>query len=147
MDRSNWIPRFVTATLALTLFVPGLSAQEADTAEAQTPKGFYTEAQADRGEEAFAESCGYCHSPSEFSGSSFMQNWSGAPVGQLYGLISSTMPMDAPGMLPMQEYTDIIAYILQMNDLPADATELPADRQALSEIVIENTSGGDSRQR
>lgn len=151
------IQPLAVAAVLLVLGPPGTAAQQADSADADSTRadsvrtagggGYYTEAQAERGEQAFTENCSYCHSESQFSGSSFMQSWSGASVGDLFGLISSTMPRDGPGMLRPQTYTDIIAYILQLNDLPAGQTELPADPQALDGIAIEAPSEESSGER
>jgi len=103
--------------------------------------GFFTAAQAERGEQTFDNTCSFCHATSQFSGSTFMRSWGGAPVDQLYSLISSTMPYDAPGSLSTQQYVDVVAYILEINDLPAGDSELPADPEALSEILIEEPAG------
>lgn len=102
--------------------------------------GLFTEEQADRGEQTFENTCSFCHATSQFSGTTFMRSWGGAPVDQLYQLISSTMPYDAPGSLSQQQYVDVVAYILELNDLPAGEMELPSDPAAMSEIRIEEPS-------
>lgn len=115
-------------------------AEAAETEEEAAPAertGLFTAEQAERGEQTFDNTCSFCHATSQFSGSTFMRSWGGAPVDQLYSLIASTMPYDAPGSLSTQQYVDVVAYILELNDLPAGDTELPTDPAALSEIRIE----------
>ena len=50
---------------------------------------------------------------------------------RLYDYISRTMPFDNPGTLSEQEYWDVIAFLLDANELlPAD-TVLDADAEPL----------------
>lgn len=72
-----------------------------------------------------------------------MRAWEGAAVGQFYSLVSATMPYDGPGTLPPQQYADVVAYILSLNDFPAGDTELPPDPAVLDEIQIQSPSAGD----
>lgn len=114
----------------------------AEATAAEEPAGpeamsYYTPEQADRGESTYQSTCSFCHATSQFSGTTFMRSWGGAPVDQLYQLIASTMPYDSPGSMSRQQYTDVVAYILSLNDLPAGDTELPSDTEALSQIRIE----------
>lgn len=98
--------------------------------------GVYTEEQARRGRGLFAENCSYCHAPSQFSGGTFINRWSGSPVGSFFQLVRTTMPFDGPGRLSPQQYADVVAYVLEMNGFPAGETPLPPDREALQEIRI-----------
>ncbi|MFP3948456.1 MAG: c-type cytochrome [Gemmatimonadota bacterium] len=110
---------------------------EAEETAAAARTGLYTVEQAERGEQTYDDTCSFCHATSQFSGTTFMRSWGGSPVDQLYSLIASTMPYDAPGSLSTQQYVDVVAYILELNDLPAGDDELPTDPDALSEIRIE----------
>ena len=114
---------------------PAGSGEPAPAAEALA--GPYTAAQAARGEETFEEACSSCHTPSEFSGAGFIRSWSGSPISQLVGLIAQTMPGDDPGSLGRQQYVEVVAYVLALNDIPAGATELPTDAAALARLRIE----------
>jgi hypothetical protein len=51
--------------------------------------------------------------------------------------MSKTMPTDDPGHLSTRQYADLTAFILSSNGLAAGAKELPTDKTALNEIVIE----------
>lgn len=92
---------------------------------------FYSEDQAIRGEGFFRETCLSCHASSEFRGSTFERQWKGRTVRDLYASIAFSMPDDNPGGLPAQTYTDIIAYVLELNGYPAGASELKPDRTAM----------------
>jgi mono/diheme cytochrome c family protein len=106
--------------------------------------GLYTEAQAKRGEEGYLKDCAPCHqkdlygdeyAPALVRGT-FYNRWTDLSVGDLYSVICSTMPQDAPGSLPTQEYIDIVSYLLKMNKMPAGQAELPSDQAKLKEIKI-----------
>lgn len=130
-----------SAVLLLALGSTGIAAQDTGSGGPDSVlQGVYTAEQAERGETTYQNVCSYCHSASQFSGSSFLQSWSGAPIGQFFGLISATMPYDGPGSLSRQQYTDVIAYILSLNDFPTGDTELPPDPDALDQIRIERPS-------
>jgi len=100
--------------------------------------GAYTSAQADRGKAAYTANCARCHGSSlegndeipALAGSHLMVDFDGQTAGDLVHRIQSTMPMDNPGTLGMATVTDIAAYILQSNGLPAGSTELSADPSA-----------------
>jgi hypothetical protein len=102
-----------------------------DAATRSTLPAFYTEDQAIRGEGFFRETCLSCHASSEFRGSTFERQWTGRTVRDLYAAIAYSMPDDNPGGLPAQTYTDVIAYILELNDYPAGAAELKPGRAAM----------------
>ena len=106
--------------------------------------GVFTAAQASRGRRAYAQNCESCHGPElkggemapSIAGSDFIVFWTELPVGTLFDRIKSTMPEDGPGRLTDEEYTDILAYLLDANDYPAGEAELPADKMALDAIMI-----------
>lgn len=98
--------------------------------------GVYTEAQATRGEAMAQKSCGSCHSSTDWKGAGFIVGWSGRSVGDLHTHLRTTMPFDSPGNLTAQQYTDIVAYMLKLNDVPAGETELPSDDDGLSRIGV-----------
>ena len=103
--------------------------------------GVFTAAQAGRGRDVYTNSCANCHMTSAHTGGTFASNWNGKRVSDLYELIHSTMPVDNPGSLTAQQYADVVAYMLQLNGLPAGNTPLAADAAALRKIRIEFRSG------
>ena len=96
----------------------------------------FTRAQANRGRDAFNSACTTCHYSSEFSDQQFKFSWRRRTAGDLYELVATSMPEDAPGSLPPQQYADIIAYFLSMNGMDAGSAELPADAEALQGLSL-----------
>lgn len=106
-------------------------------------EGVFTEAQAARGKERYAASCGSCHSEDLLGGSGpalvgefFMQRWTGTTVADMLQTMRQTMPQDSPDSLGTPGYTDLIAYLLQSNSAPAGGVELPPDVAALQRVRI-----------
>ena len=48
------------------------------------------------------------------------------------------MPPSRPASLGDETYADLVAYMLQVNGVAAGDVELPADRDALNQMVIPN---------
>lgn len=146
------IPSAAAAALLIGLamasqgWMSGSAFDTAVAARGQTAwDGVYTDAQASRGEGVYTASCAVCHgddlSGSEMgpglAGASFLEFWDGLSLGDLYQVMSISMPQDNPGSLELSEYVDVIAYMLQKSDYPTGADELPADEAALGQVMIE----------
>jgi mono/diheme cytochrome c family protein len=102
-----------------------------------TNDGVYTKAQAERGQKLFADKCTACHEPSRFSGEAFHESWNGKAMKELWDVASGTMPEDNPGSLKQQEYGDILAYFLSLNEYPAGEAELQGNAAAMATIKVE----------
>ncbi len=102
-----------------------------------TNSGVYTAAQAGRGKAAFDKSCTTCHEPSRFSGDAFHESWDGKALKEIWDIASGTMPEDNPGSLKQQEYADILAYFLQLNEYPTGDAELQPGAGPMAGIKIE----------
>ena len=87
----------------------------------------YTDSQAVRGREWFASVCLSCHPSADMSSADFKIRWGGLMARDLYEIISNTMPQLEPGSLSRRTYVDIIAYLMQLNGIPAGTTPLTAD--------------------
>ena len=106
--------------------------------------GVFTAAQARRGRRVYDQNCESCHGPElkggemapSVAGGDFIVFWTELPVGTLFDRIKTTMPEDGPGRLSDEEYTDVVAYLLDANDYPAGEAELPTDKMALDAIMI-----------
>jgi len=98
--------------------------------------GVYTAEQAGRGEDLAQANCMACHSTGEWSNGRYIGLWSGRSVGDLFDNLEGTMPYDEPGRLTRQEYSDVIAYIFSLSDLPAGDAPLPSDGEELSQIQV-----------
>ena len=99
--------------------------------------GVYTAAQADRGQAVFRSKCASCHAPNRFTDDLFYTSFAGKPLWEMFDVISDSMPEDNPGSLKKEEYADVIAYLLKLNNFPAGETDLPIDKDALSAILME----------
>ena len=106
--------------LLIMIAAVGTSAQQPS---GSTQDGVFTEAQANRGAAVVQAACTECHSASYFQGA-FFTLWEGATLKELYDLIRGTMPEGNPGSLSARRYTDVLAYILDLNYMPRGRREL-----------------------
>ena len=112
--------------------------------------GVYTDVQANRGEREYGRTCEHCHGASlegdagreipPLVSDSFMRGWDGKNLKQLFELMSRSMPADNRGSLSARTYTDLIAYLLRANEVPAGTSALPDTAPALEPIVFERTA-------
>lgn len=124
---------------------PGNEEVETETVAASSVwDGVYTDEQAARGKEVYEVSCIGCHAATlrgtpggpGIAGGRFTFNWSDRSVGELHGYVRANMPIGQAGSLTDQQYADIIAYILQVNEFPAGEAELPTDPAESEGVVI-----------
>jgi len=111
------------------------------TTAAQAPSktvndGVYSSGQASRGQALFVSSCTTCHDTDRFTGKEFVSVWSGKSLSELFKALQ-TMPEDNPGSLNAQQYTDVMAYFLQLNQFPTGAEELKGEPDVLANIQVE----------
>jgi mono/diheme cytochrome c family protein len=110
--------------------------------------GAYSDAQADRGAEAYTAACARCHGDDlrgvggVLIGDQFMRGWQTDTVDSLFMRIRSTMPARAAGSLEDNTYLDIIAFVLKANSFPSGTKELTLD--ALPTIRITGEGGADA---
>src|SRR5262245_24003008 len=114
-------------------------------AHAQENALSYTAEQAARGKAAYMdEGCVACHGENlndgalgaPLKGPPFIQKYGGKTVDTLYLVASTTMPQMAPGSLPAATYSDLVAYILQSNDIVPSERELPTSLGQLAKMLI-----------
>ncbi len=133
------LPKFASLVVAglLTMFAHPVAAQSGTNREQQsTLDGVYTVEQARRGEQVAKDVCSACHLQDWFT-VILIQSWAGAPLSMLYELMVTTMPQDSPGGLTPQQYADVLAYIFELNELPAGQEELSANKDVLAAILIQ----------
>lgn len=106
------------------------------SADPTTADGIYTMAQADRGQELFGAVCSECHDTEDWTDSGFKGRWEDQSVFQLWYYINDRMPYDDPWSLSRQQVTDVVTYILRLNDLPAGDTELATDDDSIDDYWI-----------
>jgi alcohol dehydrogenase (cytochrome c) len=96
----------------------------------------FSQTQADAGRAAYAKNCVACHGAdlrgaagTALSGSVFAKNWigSGQSLRDLYTVVSTTMPLNAPGSLSEAENLSIVSYVLSRNGYMSADTKLTPD--------------------
>jgi S-disulfanyl-L-cysteine oxidoreductase SoxD len=121
----RWLA-FAAVTTAATLGVSTLLyAQSA--AQVSSWSGVYSADQAAHGRQLFDDNCAKCHQSTldgsdeipPLKGSHFMADWEQQSVNDLMERVHTTMPLDDPGKLNTQSSTDVVAYLLQQNGMPA----------------------------
>ena len=139
-------------TAAIIPLATALALQSA--ASAQPTKsvwdGVYTEEQANRGRQGYADQCASCHGPEltggemapALAGGDFMAGWDGLTVGDLFERIRISMPQNAPGSLSGQQNADILAFVLASNKFPSGSTELAKEAMILKTIKLEAKKSG-----
>lgn len=96
----------------------------------------FTAAQAARGEAVFKKSCATCHGVAQHTGATFRANWGGQALGPLFELITTTMPLNAPGSLAPADSAALIAFMLRDSGYPAGTAELPGDAALLTNVRL-----------
>ena len=132
---------FAALGLVLGASLAGLKAQ---TAAHNVWDGVYTADQATQGKALFADKCATCHGADltggemapPLVGAIFMGDWAGQSADDLFTRIHTTMPANDPGSLSNVQTTQVLAYILQMNQFPAGSAALPSDDAGLGQIAI-----------
>src|SRR6476469_9099101 len=106
----------------------------------------YTRAQAGRGEQLYQQRCAACHgedvngdgngiTPALF-GPAFAANWGGLPLSELLQRIQLEAGQSKPAGLTRPQQADVLAFLLQTNEIVDGAAELPADLAALSRVRL-----------
>jgi len=132
---------------AIILAAVSVSAPRAAQAPPRSAKeGVYTTEQADRGKPAYDGKCASCHGSMAtvtpdmaplLNDSGFQNLWRDRSLAQLFSRIRETMPQDKPNTLSPEETADLVAYILNANQLPAGDTPLPTDLEKLKDIKVD----------
>jgi hypothetical protein len=102
----------------------------------------YTDSQALRGDSLYQTACGKCHSATlagtddgtPLTGASFLSNWNGQTLGDLYDRIRNSMPPDNPSSIPRGQVADILAYMLAGNHFPSGRVVLSDDAARLKDV-------------
>lgn len=115
-----------TAARLLVLCVPAL----AEAQQVLSPT--YSDSQAVRGRQWFESACQSCHEIKDMTSPDFKVKWAGRTAFDLFEIISTTMPEEEPGTLTQRTYVDIVAYLMQLNGVPAGTTALEAEPSVLS---------------
>lgn len=131
----------LAAGLCLTAAVGGSAWAQTS---ASVLDGVYTDAQAMRGQDQYAQNCAACHGSGltgageapALKGASFISNWAGLTLGDLFDRTKNTMPIQNPGGLSRDQYADILSFVLRENGYPAGQQELYRRSEYLKAIAI-----------
>ena len=134
------VPFVTTACAGLTVSEPSTPVSES---MATVWDGVFSQEQAAEGAAQYESSCSACHS-ADLRGSStspslvgggFLFFWQDKPLSELFTMIQTLMPTDAPNSLSIRTYLNILSYILEANEFPAGESDL-LDPAALRQIII-----------
>jgi mono/diheme cytochrome c family protein len=107
----------------------------------QNAPGWYTVTQAANGAKAYQSACSSCHGAKlqggmapALVGKQFWLAYGGKKVSTLWSEVHTKMPMSAPGSVSAKNSTNIMAFLLQKNGVPAGTTPLD-DTVDLSKVL------------
>jgi mono/diheme cytochrome c family protein len=105
--------------------------------------GDYTKQQAQVGAQIYSGTCSVCHgsrlqggAAPALTGAAFAQSLTSSytTTSALFTLISTQMPVNNPGSLSKQQYTQVLAFILAKNGYPSGSA--PLDAAHLDEVAL-----------
>ena len=143
-------PRVAIAALGCLLCSAAFLTENIISASVAQGDGLFTARQAARGAAVYAKSCASCHGPNleggstlALKGSGFMAKWADGKhsVDDLYFVTRFQMPYGAPESLTIQQYIDIVAYMLQQNGYRAGSKELRPTASLLKTLTISRQGG------
>ena len=97
--------------------------------------GVYSEDQAKRGKDVYANLCKSCHNPS--TGDAFAKRWVGKTLLDLFTYIYENMPDNNPRSVDEPTDADIIGYLMQSTGMPVGTRDVPMNTDSLKLIRIE----------
>lgn len=115
----------------------GPSPEAVSALNASFPGATYSVDQASAGKQVYDSTCAHCHPAGQLDGATFSTAWKNRRLYDLYSLVSNTMPVDRPGSLTDTQYVNVIAYILQRNQVPSGATRLSMDTLGMKKLRID----------
>ena len=130
------------ASFAIVLALPSGARAQAPSKAADPSRSYYTDTQATRGKQQYAQYCAHCHMANlkgagtapALIGDDFLHDY--YSVGDLFSKVNVTMPGDNVHGLSTDTYLNIIVYLLQANGLPAGTENLKGDVGAMKRMPI-----------
>lgn len=113
-------------SVRMVLVLASLAISQLAMAQDMTVKdGVFTADQVTAGQVVYDTSCKTCHDMRFYR--DILKSYNNQPVLWLWESILGNMPVDNPGSLMLDEYTNVIAYILSENGFPTGDTKLDPD--------------------
>jgi mono/diheme cytochrome c family protein len=134
--------RLILIAFTFALALPSIGRPQAAPRAGSTSRRYYSEPQAKRGKEQYAQYCAQCHAANlagigtapALLGDDFLHDF--YSVNDLFIKTSVTMPGDNVHGLSADTYLNIVAYLLQANGLPAAAENLKGDVAAMKRMPL-----------
>ncbi len=116
------------------------------TTNLTTNAGIFTKNQVESGSVLYTNSCVVCHGRdlrgteggTSLIGERFIAKWKKKTLGDLFELTKNTMPKTNPHSLNDASYASLLAYILSANNFPTGSVDLPSNKKALQNILVES---------
>jgi len=124
------------AALAVLWLLAALAADAQNASRPAVWSGVFTAEQAKRGDDAYQASCSACHGSDlhatdpeavDLTGPAIRAKWNGKTLQDRFEAIRDTMPPGNANTLGDKTYMDILAFILQSNEIPAGNQELTSE--------------------
>jgi mono/diheme cytochrome c family protein len=156
--------RIYTA-IVLVLAFSGAAHSQSSRSASGAARAYYTTNQAERGRALYLQNCSKCHletlkgncatematfpksyvcagdgSAPPLTGESFLERY--YSVADLYSRTKWSMPKDNANGLDAGDNLKIVAYMLQVNGLPAGQRDLKADPEAMKAMVLSSARPG-----
>lgn len=104
----------------------------------------FTAEQVAGGEEVYKELCQICHGSTlangqfgtPLRGAFFRNNWKGRSLGELLKFTYESMPPENVMGLPLEQYAQVLAFILEANDVAPGEVAMPGDYGALMTVML-----------
>lgn len=141
--RRGMVAAAAAAGLGVSLLLTAASAQEQPRSRTIWD-GVFSEAQAARGQQGYAQACAKCHADDLLGtgnapplvGEPFLGRFDRATADDVVLVVRQTMPQEAPDSLGLEAYVDIVSYLFRTNGSPSGPADLPADRAALKQVLV-----------
>ncbi len=115
----------------------------ASAAFAAPPPAIYTAAQATAGATVYATNCAICHGADlkggagpALLGQAFANASGNTSLGAIFSMAAQQMPAGNPGSLTHDQYTQVMAYILNKNGYPAGGMPLDYTASLTSTVPL-----------
>ncbi|MDP6414244.1 MAG: PQQ-binding-like beta-propeller repeat protein [Gammaproteobacteria bacterium] len=105
----------------------------------QLQQANYSSAQSDAGSVLYQQNCATCHladlqgafEAPALNDANFQNNWTNRNTAELIDLLQRTMPPQAPGSLSESDYVQLVAFLLNANEIPPSSNPLTVDNPAV----------------
>ena len=110
-----------------------------------SPPTLYTAGQARAGADVYVKSCAGCHGVKLEGGAGpplsgpnmvTLGTKTNLKVGELFGYMTTNMPMNEPASLSRDQYVQVLAYILQRNGYPPGSKPLTYAQAESSKVTM-----------